>query len=444
MSSHVKKSTLFFFSLPAIISAITHGPIAGIIPSLYASEFGLDLVVIGTVMLLARVFDAVTDPIVGFMSDKTNSKYGKRKPWFVAGSFVTVISCYLLFVPGEHASMAYFLTFSILLYLGWTLMEIPYAAWALELSRDTKDRTRINGSRSAALFVGGILFTIAPSVVPGAEGRMGFEVLKVLGIGILIFIPVTTLLAVKKVPQGDVIKKEDTPKLKELWGSIKNNKPFKSFVLVYAFIGLAGGVSGVLSFMYMDSYLELGAMYTQLFIIPTIIGPVLLPVWVWVLNKFDKYRVTAIAFSIYTLIMPIPWFISPGESAFVPMAIYYSGLAAFMPLLMVSMPTILGDIIDYDELNTGKNRAGQYYSFLAIITKATTAVGGPIALLAIGLFGYQPGIENSEEAIQALKVVVNILPTLLVIPGVILLWKFPLNDEKQHEIKQALLAKVNA
>ena len=440
VSTQINNGQIILFALPAMVSAIMHGPIAGIIPSLYATNFGLDLAVIGSVLLVARVFDAITDPLIGYMSDRTRSKFGKRKPWVVFGAAVTVISCYLLFSPGEHVGMTYFLVFSILLYLGWTLMEIPYAAWVLELSRDTKVRTKIAGFRSGALFLGGIIFTLAPMVIPGAEGRMGFEVLGVLAVGILIAVPLTTALMVKYVPQGDVYDEaKEQPKISELWGSIKGNKPFQAFIAVYVFVGLAGGISGVLSFMYMDAYLGLGDKYTQLFIVPIIIGPLVLPFWVWLLNRADKYRTTAIAFGFYTLIMPLPWFISPGVEAFLPMAIYYSALTVFSPLLMVSMPTILGDVIDYDESMTGKNRAGQYYSFLALVTKGTVAVGGPLALLIIGLFGYQPGAaENSEQAIFALRVVNNLLPALMVVPGVLILWYFPLNDKKQKKIREQL------
>ena len=159
-----------------MVSAIMHGPIVGIVPALYATEFGLDLALIGTVLLLARVFDAVTDPMIGYLSDRTTSPYGKRKPWIVGGAILTAISIYFLYTPGESATMMYFLSFSILLYLAWTLMEIPYTAWLLEMSRETEQRTRLNAARIFALLAGGIFFYMAPQIVPESGGRMDFEV----------------------------------------------------------------------------------------------------------------------------------------------------------------------------------------------------------------------------------------------------------------------------
>ena len=443
MSTRIKTSQLILFALPAIISAAMHNPVvAGIIPSLYASEFGLDLALIGTVMLAARIFDAVTDPVIGFMSDRTQSRFGRRKPWVAIGSLMTIIAVWFLFRPGDSATITYFLTFSVLLYLAWTVMEIPYVAWMLEMSRDAKERNRINAFRTGALLLGAILFYLLPALVPESGGSMNFEVLGILAIVIAIVVPLSTALAVKYVPEGEVFEAEAPPRIGELWGSIKQNRPFLVFLVMYGFIGIASGVGNVIAFMYVDTYLGIGNRFTELFLPAVVLGPLTLPFWGWALNRYGKYRISAIAFTIYMLIMPLPWFVPPGEASFLPMLILFAAGSLFMPLLMVSMPAILGDIIDYDELQTGKNRSGQYSAFLALVAKGTTAIGGPLALIAVGLIGYQPGIaENSESAILGLRVIYNLVPPLLVLPGVLMLWHFPINDERQVEIKEELEAR---
>ena len=446
MSVHIKTKHLILFALPAVVSAAMHNPVVGgIIPSLYATEFSLDLAVIGTVMLIARVFDAVTDPLIGFLSDRTVSPYGRRKPWVASGAVLTVIAIWFLFRPGDSTTMVYFLSFSILLYLAWTIMEIPYVAWMLEMSRDAKERTRINSFRTFALLIGAILFYLLPALVPGSDGRMNFHVLGILAIVLAVSVPITTFFAVKYVPEGEVFESEAQPKITELWRSIRGNKPFLVYIAMYAFIGLASGIANVVSFMYIDTYLGIGNRFTELFLPAVVIGPLTLPLWAWTMNRYGKYRVTAIAFTIYMFLMPLPWFVEPGPSAFLPMLILYALSSVFMPLLMVSMPAILGDVIDYDELQTGKNRSGQYSSFLTLIAKGMTAVGGPVALIAIGLFGYQPGSpDNTETAIMGLRLVYILVPPLVVLPGVLLLWFFPIDDEKQVETKNQLEARAEA
>lgn len=440
--SALRVPQLAIFALPALVSSILLGPIAGILPTLYAERFELDLAAIGGLLLAARLFDAVIDPAIGLLSDRTRSRFGPRKPWIVAGYAITLVAMLFLFRPVETAGTAYFLGFLFLLYFGWSLFEIPYAAWALELSNDSRVRATISAWRAAALWVGGILFTLAPALVPAAGGRMGFEALGVVALVLLVVAPLAIAASVAWVPQGVRTAGEKPPRLAEIWGSIKGNRPFQLYALIYLFIGLASGVSGAVSFLYIDSYMGLGTRFTQLFLPATLLGPLMIPVWALLLRRFDKYRVTAIAFTIYALLMPLPWLIPPGPQAFVPMAAYFVALTIFSPLLMIAMPTIMGDIVDDDELRTGKNRTGQYSAFQTLLAKIAGAAAGPLALMVVGLFGFRPGAtDNSPAAIEGLRIVHNLLPALLVLPGLVLLWRFPMSDAQHRAIAEALVTR---
>lgn len=442
MTSKLSLLSLTVFGLPALVSAITHGPIAGVLPALYAEKFGLDLALIGTVLLIARLFDAVTDPMIGYASDITQTRWGKRKPWMVAGMLIVTVCVYFLFVPAANVGIEYYLIFSILLYLGWTIQEIPYTSWIAEISRDSKERVRINSMRTLALFVGGFLFTISPLLVPTSGGNMDFEVLGRIALLAVLIVPLSTLLAVWRIPQGEVSHEGEPPRLRELWNSLKINRAFHYFLVAYFMIGLASGVGGTVGFLYMDSYLQIGNRYAEIYGPAFIVGPLMIPFWMFVLNKFGKYRVTAIGFTVWALIMPTPWFVAPGPDAFLPILIYTIAYSAFAPLLMVTMPTILADIIDYDELQTGKNRAGQFNAFLTLIGKTMAGVGGPLAFILIGLFGYQPGVENTNEAILGLKIVAILAAPVIIIPAVVLLWRFPINDRTQKENAELLRLKL--
>jgi glycoside/pentoside/hexuronide:cation symporter, GPH family len=441
----ITTTRMIVFAMPALISSILLGPVAGILPTLYAERFGIDLALIGGLLLAARVFDAVIDPAIGYLSDRTRSRFGPRKPWIAAGFAVTLAATMFLFRPLDGAGTAYFLGFLLLLYFGWSLFEIPYVAWALDLSRDSKVRTTINAYRAAALWIGGILFTLAPALVPAAQGRMGFEALGVVALVLLVAAPLAIIAALAWIPQGEVSVTERQPRLGELWGSVKHNRAFQVFMIVYFFIGLASGASNTVSFLYISSYMGLGDRFTELFLPATLLGPLMIPVWTMMLRRFDKYRVTAVGFTIYAAIMPVPWLIAPGPDAFVPMAAFFCALTVFSPLLMIAMPTILGDIIDDDELRTGANRAGQYSAFQSLLAKLAAAASGPLALLLVGLLGFQPGAAtNSPAAIEGLRFVHNLLPLLLVLPGVVLLWRFPMTDARHREIAAALRAKLGA
>ncbi len=214
---------------PGILSAVMQGPMASVLPTLYAQRFGLNMAVIGSILLVSRIFDAVIDPVIGYLSDITRSPIGSRKPWLIAGSALATIALYKLYVPGGSAGANYFLGWSLAIFFAWTLSEIPFNAWTLELSRDTNERARIFGYRTFAVYIGGIIIAVAPELVPGSGGQMTFGVLKALSVGVILAIPLATAACVYFVPRGEV-SETARPHILELYRSIRGNIPFLTII----------------------------------------------------------------------------------------------------------------------------------------------------------------------------------------------------------------------
>ena len=126
------------FAIPSIGLAIMLGPIA-VLSGIYAKNFGLTLTTIASVMLIARVFDAVTDPIIGYCSDRWRLRTGSRKPFMLIGAILLVPCSYFLFVPGGTVSAAYFTFWYLAFYLSLTIFAIPQLAWINEFTTDTKE-----------------------------------------------------------------------------------------------------------------------------------------------------------------------------------------------------------------------------------------------------------------------------------------------------------------
>ena len=439
MQQSLNTKHLVIIALCALVSGLMHGPINSVLPALYAEEFGLNLAVLGSLLLAARLFDAVSDPMIGLLSDRTQSRFGKRKPWILPGAILVSIAGYFLFNPHAGAGAFYFLFFFMLIYLAWTIQEIPFGAWMLELSRDTSDRAKINGYRGVGVLIGTVLFTLAPTIIPGAGGEMSFHVLSIIAIAMILIVPLSSVALVKYVPQGDVIDQEDRPTLKEMWRALTSNKPFVAFVIAYLFLGLHYGFFWSLAFIFMDAYLGIGNRYTEVFLPFFLMAPIAIPCWVFLMKRVGKYRVVASAYSATLFILPLPWFITPGEHAFSLLLGYFIISGFFYPLFMVPMPTILGDIIDHDEIKTGKNRSAQYLAVLTFLAKTTQAFGISLGLILVGLSGFELGAETqSDEGVLGLRIVYSFFPALTLLPGVILLWRFPINDRNQKDIADGI------
>jgi Na+/melibiose symporter-like transporter len=108
----------------------------------YYAELGISLYAMSAIIFFSRISDVITDPLIGVLSDKTKSPWGRRKPWIALGTPLMMISIYMLFVPGENPSLGYFALWTILMYLAFTLVDLPYYAWGSELSTDSNHTAR--------------------------------------------------------------------------------------------------------------------------------------------------------------------------------------------------------------------------------------------------------------------------------------------------------------
>ncbi|MFN2349690.1 MAG: MFS transporter, partial [Thioalkalivibrio sp.] len=195
MNTHkhsVSTTTLLAYGLPGLPLAVLGLPLYVFLPAFYAQEFGLGLAAVGAVLLLARLFDVVTDPLVGHLSDHSRSRFGRRRVWMLAGAPVLLMGTTFLFIPWGTPGIAYLLVFSLITYLGWTLVALPYTAWGAELSPDYHQRSRIAASREGFV-IGGTLLAAAAPVLLG-HGEDTAATLKSLALWLWLLIPASLLL----------------------------------------------------------------------------------------------------------------------------------------------------------------------------------------------------------------------------------------------------------
>lgn len=166
-------------------------PLVLFVPQLYASHFGLSLATIGFIFFLGRFWDVASDPIVGALSDRTRTRFGRRRPWIAAGGLLFGVGSALLFFPPATVAPLYFGAALFVFYAGWTMIEIPFSAWAGELSGQYHERTRIVTYQQTMRAVGLLLVLILPTLIE--QWRPADGVLKLHATGA--FILTTLVLA---------------------------------------------------------------------------------------------------------------------------------------------------------------------------------------------------------------------------------------------------------
>lgn len=431
----VTRGQLLAFSLPMTSMWFMHGPVAGILPAIYAKYFGIALATTGTILLVSRILDAATDPLIGYLSDHTRSPLGRRKPWIIAGALLSMTCVYFLFMPGDAPTAFYYGFWLILLLLGWTMSEIPYTAWGTELTRSYDGRSRTFTYRAWFREIGSLAFLMTPIIMFyfgfSETSEMTPQTLGVVAIGILISLPISIMIAVTYAPTGEEVSTTAKLSIRELVESLRVNKPFRMFLPIYVVAGIAVGMYGAMSFIYVDSYLLIGDKFAYIHVAALIVALMSYPLWLWIIHRFGKHRSWSVSNIVFGLgIMPIA-LIEPGESSFIPYLVLYLFGSLVQGAGSIVPPSLLSDVIDYDIYKTGTNRAASYLSLTTLLFKANMAIGSALAFYLLSFFEF-----DIDATSQSASGAMGVWLTGLFIPGAlfaiagIMLWFFPIDNRR--------------
>ena len=427
------------FAAPAFLTWVMHGPGGGVLTGLYAKYFGVSLAALGGALLIGRIFDAVTDPLIGWLSDRTKSPIGSRKPFMIVGYSIALIAFYFLFNPPENPGVSYFLICYMSLIFGWTVADIPHQAWQSDISHDYDDRIRVTTFRAFAERAGSWGFWFLPLLPIFATNEMTPEVIQFLGWVLVILIPIFVASAVIWVPEG---KNLATKKTEPIWGFIKelpSNKPMMLFVATMLVSGIADGFFSAGLFLFFDAYLQQGDKLSYAMLINGGIVLVAMPLWYRVGKKIGKHYLWMIAMSGSGIAMIGVFFAEPGETGYLiglgvttlVMGMYSAG--------NIAQPAILTDIIDYDTLKYGANRSGQFFSIQLLVFKFNYAIAGSLALFTLSYFNFDAtaAIQTASGAF-GIKMVVGGIPMVCMALASAILIFFPLNRHRCHIITRRL------
>lgn len=430
------------YSAPILPVSMLHVPALSMLPALYAKHSAVDLGVIGIILVLTRLMDAFTDPLIGFLSDQTESKLGARKPWVIAGVIISCIGVYFWFRPGVESTWVDFLIWSMVVYIGWTLIEIPHTAWLSELTHDYGARSSLSAYRLAATYLGFALFLGMPLWPIFATSEMTPEVTALASWFIIILLPILAAVAIVFVPQGAQTR-QSRPEFFETMKASVTNKPLALFVGSTLAANLASGMVAGLYFFYLDNYLGILDRIGHIGLTVSVLSAVAAVFSAPLISRFGKHKTMAVGAAFNVLVMAGMALLQPGAWAYPGMLALFSLSAVLNAVSMVAAYALLADIVDYETLKSGKNRAGNFYAFQAFIIKGGVAIGGGVGFLIVAAFGFDPNVDNGSLAMAGFFISFIIIPMLLYVFSSIFAWLVPI-DKRRHAIIQRRLAALTA
>lgn len=422
--------------------------------SLYVMKFSTDVLLIapavmGVIFSISRIWDAVSDPIAGYLSDRTTFKFGRRRTWMLI-SFIPISFGFLaVFSPPESMqgqSLDLWMMIAILsFYSAITLLNVPHMALGAELSEDYHERTRLFGIRHIGFTLGSILALVSMSLLISEENNPDGDVRQLAGslafyaigaMSLMIFFAVSKL---KENPEfQNRVNKNPFKAFRDIW----INPHAKILIIVLFIENLGGAVIGVLT-LYVTQYIVEAPAWAPLIIFAYMLPSALsVPLWIPLSRRFGKIRlwVFSLAFTGISFggIFIIPFLDSITDRLIVMfIGAALGGMAAGCGGAIG--PSVKGDVIDYDEYLTGERKEGSYFAALNFVFKSATGIMLLVTGFVLQFSGFIPNQPQTMEVKIALISLYGLVPLVFYSLGAYLLYKKFKFGEKEHAaIKQQI------
>ena len=430
---------------------------------------GMNPALVGLLGALPRLTDAITDPLMGYISDKTRSRWGRRRPYIFVGAIgVGIVYALLWQLPADKSESFYFwyfLTGSLIFYLGYTVFATPWVALGYELTPDYHERTRLMGVQN---FIGSIAYMISPyflaimyskrlfvDVVEGAASLAIVIGIVVAVVGVLpaIFLRERFKDLAKSEQQALPEQSEKAGKgmARIIMGFLRGFgltlkfKPFlklcaATFLVFNGFILIASFQSYVIIYYVFAGDAAVGADWVgHSGLLQAVTALCVIALVTWLATKIGKRRAFFVSTGISMVGYALKWFCYTPDNPWlllIPAPLMAFGLAGLFTL----MPSMICDVVDADELNTHERREGMYGSIFWWVVKLGQAVaiaGGGILLNVTG-FDVALGGEQTEQAIHYMRLFDAFVPCLASGIAIWAIASFTITEDKAYEIRQEL------
>jgi len=443
-SERVPLSLKLWYGAPSFAGAAMTIPIAIHMTKFYSDVVLVPLGFLGIAIAVARAFDAISDPVVGFLSDRTRTRWGRRRPWMLFGAPVCAVFFYLLFTPppelGARDAIVWFTATFLLYSLAHTVYVIPHYALGPELTLDYHERSTLFGVREGFVILGTVVAALLPGLLTARLGdeRETFAIFA-FAFGITLTILYTGLsIVVRERP--DFYERAPSPFVPGIRRALRN-RPFRVLLSTYVVASIPAAIPGTLM-PYFNEYvirpdnpplwlaIFLGAYFGA--------GFLFLPAWVWAARHFGKRPTWLVSFAMGITGGFGMFFLGEGDTTALLVLLLWAG-SAFGAGLFLG-PAIQADVIDYDELHTGKRREAQYAAFWSILPKFVVIPSAAIPIAFLGSLGYKPNVPQTPDVVLAIKALFALAPAFFSALSFFIAWRLPI-DENVH---RAILRGVEA
>ena len=467
----IPRATIYAHGSLGMPMAVYGYPLAIWLAPHYSGVIGLDLATVGLILMIARLTDVVTDPLIGELSDRWRTPFGRRKHWLIIGTPVMLLGIYKLFIPAPDVGLLYMLVWLTVFFLGSTMIALPHRAWGAELSTDYHQRSRVTAGREIYVLAGLLLAATVPLVVevtadggdsvvavfgkiwtdatgaftgeimnavPVDRGTLTGPVLYWLALVVIGMLPVAAAICFFMVKEPPIQAAVAKVSLKESLGHLMKNGPMVRVLIIVLLVQFGEAFRNAVSLFFIADIVgvpTIGAAYFFYFIA----GLAAIPFWLFLGKKLGKHKAFMMTLITVACVSAANFFLVEGDYfvfflLFIVKGFCFGGLQ-FLPLAM------LADVVDVDSARTGGKRAGSYFAILGISEKLAIACGTGFSYYIVGRLGFDPalGVEGSTDlGVLTLRLVYCFGPVLFYGLAMKLIWNYPLTPARHARLRDTI------
>jgi GPH family glycoside/pentoside/hexuronide:cation symporter len=448
MQKKLTRKDKWLYGVGDVGFSLTYTIIAAFFAIFLTDVVGLKPAVAAAAIFIGRTSDYVNDPIIGYISDRTRTRWGRRRPFLLFGAIPFALVYILLWWRPPFESQIALAVYYAIAYMAFdiaaTFVYMPYFALTPELTSDYDERTSLTTTRMFFSILGGLLaFTLPLIIVQGFRPENAGRIL-LMGttFGLLSAIPL--LVVFFGTRERTEFSQLEQPGILVSFRAAMKNRPFVFGLVIYLFTMVSMDILQTILLFYIKWVVGREAQSDLIMGTIFVVAILALPLWEFISKRMNKRYAYIIGISFWAVVQLLLITLGPGSSMALLMTLCV--LAGIGVSAAHVLPwSILPDAIEWGEWKTGERHEGMFYSLITLAAKIASSIAIPLSLLVLDISGYvSSSATQPVSAITGIRIVTGPIPAVLLCLGILFAILYPLGRENYSQIARELEARRKA